>query len=227
MKTKRTTAALLASALLAPLPPAQGGDLSPLEIDAARTIQCQNLVYANGKTSVCFADKFLATAARETGLRVAPAFKAVKLGSDAVFDSPFTVVSGEGSFRFDETERANLRRYLTCGGFLLASPGCSDKEWDRSFRAELKALFPDAALEPIPMSHPAFSTVFAISTLTLKGGKSTQVEGLTLDGRLVLVYSSAGLNDVANAKGCCCCGGDQIRESETVNVNLLLHALLN
>lgn len=206
---------------------ATAGELTPARIDDLLAIRCNNLVYANGKTSVCFADKFLATAAGQTGLAIIPRFNPVKLDSEALFDSPFTVISGEGSFRFSEAERKNLHRYLTCGGFLLASPGCSDKEWDRSFRSELKALFPDAAMKQIPMTHPVFSNVYKVTSLTLKGGGTTLVEGFEIDGRLALVYSSEGLNDVANAKGCCCCGGNQIRESEQVNVNLLLHALLN
>ena len=49
---------------------------------------------------------------------------------------------------------------------------------------------------------------------------------LTINGRVVLVYSREGLNDARNAKGCCCCGGDQINEGEQVNVNLITYALL-
>jgi hypothetical protein len=31
---------------------------------------------------------------------------------------------------------------------------------------------------------------------------------------------------VGNAKGCCCCGGNEIRNSALVNVNILTYALL-
>ncbi len=226
MTTRRLTTGLSLLALAAILP-ASGGDLTPSQVDELLAIRCNNLIYASGKTSVCFADKFLSTTAKETGLDVLPKFHSVKLDTEALFDSPFTVISGEGSFRFSEAERENLSRYLKCGGFLLASPGCSDKTWDQSFRAELRALFPDAPLKKIPMDHPIFSTVYQVSSLTLKGGGTTLVEGIEIDGRLAVIYSSEGLNDVGNAKGCCCCGGNQIRESEKVNVNILIHALLN
>jgi hypothetical protein len=77
------------------------------------------------------------------------------------------------------------------------------------------------------MDHTIFSTVYKIPRLTLMhGGSTTQVEGLTMNGRIVLVYSREGLNDASHAKGCCCCGGDQINESEQVNVNLITYALL-
>lgn len=200
-------------------------DLSPDEIVKATAIRCNNLIYANGKTSICFADKFLTTAGESTGLNVLPKFNTVKLGTKALFESPFTVVSGEGSFRFSEAERKNLLQYLTCGGFLLASPGCSDKAWNKSFRAEINALFPETPLKTIPMTHPIFSLLYEVPSLNLKSGGTTLLEGIEIKGRLVLIYSAEGLNDVQNAKGCCCCGGNMIRESEKVNVNILLHAL--
>ena len=214
-------------AIAALLLTAPAGDLAPKEIEEARTIRCNNLIYSTGKTSVCFADKFLSTAASKTGLKIAPRFNSVKLDSEAIFASPFTVISGEGSFRFSEAERKNLKRYLTNGGFLLGSPGCSDSAWDRSFRAEVKALFPDAPIKKISMDHEIFSLIYDVPTLTLKSGGTTLVEGIEIDGRLAMIYTNHGLNDASNAKGCCCCGGNQIRESEKVNVNILLYSLLN
>ena len=47
-----------------------------------------------------------------------------------------------------------------------------------------------------------------------------------VNGRLVMVYSKDGLNDVSNAKGCCCCGGNMIVEAVLVNVNVFTYALL-
>jgi Domain of unknown function (DUF4159) len=112
------------------------------------------------------------------------------------------------------------------GGFVLSSPGCSDSNWDASLRKELKLTFPEYQLVKVPMSHPIFSTVKEIGRLTDKSGKTTQVEGLEINGRLVMVYSKDGLNDVGNAKGCCCCGGNMIMESAAVNVNILTYSLL-
>lgn len=213
--------------ILISVSPSYTGDLTPGEIEKATAIRCNNLVYANGMTSICFADKFLSTAAEVTGLNVLPNFNTVQLDTNALFESPFTVISGEGSFRFSEAERKNLRQYLTSGGFLLASPGCSDSNWDKSFRAEMKALFPDAPIKKIAMNHPIFSLFYEVDRLTLKRGGTTLVEGIEIDGRIALIYSSDGLNDARNAKGCCCCGGNMIKESQLVNVNILLHALTN
>ena len=189
-------------------------------------IQCGNLIYQGTKSSVCFADKFLGDVVRVTNLKVAKSFYPVKLETDAVFETPFCVFSGDKTFTLSAKERENLRKYLLTGGFILASPSCSDENWDKSFRRELKICFPERNLAPIPMSHPIFSVVSKIPRLTDKYGKPTMIEGLEIDGRIVLVYSKDGLNDVSNAKGCCCCGGNQINECVQVNVNVLTYAVL-
>ena len=189
-------------------------------------IQCGNLVYATNRSSVCFADAFLSRVARETNLNVGREFVPVKLNSDTVFNFPFCVWSGQDTFTLADHERENLRRYLRNGGFILSSPGCSDKNWDASLRREMKLIFPDQQLVKIPMSHAIFSTVMNIPVLTDKSGKSALVEGLEIGGRLVMVYSKEGLNDVANAKGCCCCGGNEIMQAALVNLNVLVYALL-
>ena len=189
-------------------------------------IQCGNLVYAGSKSSVCFADKFLSDVARETNLNVGKSFVPVRLDANDVFNFPFCVWSGEDTFSLSAKDRDNLRRYLLGGGFILSSPGCSDANWDSALRKELKLIFPEYQLVKIPMSHPIFSTVKQIARLTDKHGVATQVEGMEINGRLVMIYSKDGLNDVENAKGCCCCGGNMIIEAAAVNVNILTYSLL-
>jgi hypothetical protein len=221
---KRLTFALLLLSLCLRLP---AGEISMDKLKKLTQIQCGNLMYGGTQTSVCFADHFLTRAAKDTNLSIAPAFTPVQLSADAVFNTPFCVWSGEGPFSLNPKERENLKKYLMSGGFIVASPGCSNADWDRSFRNELKICFPTVPFTHIPMDHTIFSTVYKIPRLTLMhGGSTTKVEGLTINGRVVLVYSREGLNDARNAKGCCCCGGDQINEGEQVNVNLITYALL-
>jgi hypothetical protein len=189
-------------------------------------LQCGNLVYAGSKSSICFADKFLTDVARETNLNVGRNFVPVKLEADTVFDFPFCVWSGEGAFTLTKKDRENLRRYLLNGGFILSSPGCSDPNWDTALRKELKLVFPEHKMVKLPMSHPVFSTVNHIERLTDKKGAEAFVEGMEVNGRIVMIYSKDGLNDVSNAKGCCCCGGNMIVEAVLVNVNVFTYALL-
>jgi hypothetical protein len=206
------------TALGAPVPEAPRNSGLPL--------QCGNLIYAGNRSSVCFADRFLTDVAAQTTLRVNKKFNPVRLDADALFDFPFCVMSGNEHFSLNQKERQQLRKYLVQGGFLLVSPGCSDEKWDQSFRQELKVVFPDYPLQKIPMTHPIFSVVNRIPRLTEKHGKPVSLEGLEINGRLVLVYSKEGLNDVEHASGCCCCGGNEILNPEQVNVNVFTYAVL-
>ena len=193
--------------------------------DGGDAIVCANLIYAGTRTSVCFSDKFLSVVAKETTISTARKFKPVKLASEELFQYPFAMMTGEGAFTLTEAERINLRRYLERGGFLLASAGCSSSAWDKSFRREFSIVFPDEELKPIPIEHEIFRTIYTIKKLKTRSGQA-KLEGLTLGGKIVLIYSSNGLNDTHTMHGCCCCGGSEIVNSQQVNANILAYALL-
>ena len=53
------------------------------------------------------------------------------------------------------------------------------------------------------------------------------LRGITLNGKIVLLYSPDGLNDSSNAEGCCCCGGNEIQNAMEINANILAYALLH
>ncbi|MDD2601295.1 MAG: DUF4159 domain-containing protein [Kiritimatiellae bacterium] len=195
---------------------------------APGSIQCANLIFAGTQTSRCFSDQFLTAAQQQTSVTTERRFKKVKLNSDELFTYPFVVMTGEQQFRFSAKERENLKRYVESGGFLLASAGCSSAEWDKAFRREIKTIFADKSLTKIDMKHPVFKTVKSIEKLELAKGKgSAFLEGLEHDGKLVMIYSSQGLNDTEHTTGCCCCGGNEIQNSMDVNVNILVYALMH
>jgi hypothetical protein len=188
-------------------------------------VQCANLIYAGTRSSVCFSDEFLSMLARDTTINTARKFKPVKAADSELFGYPFVVMTGEGAFTLTDGERDNLRRYLERGGFLLASAGCSSQPWDTSFRRELKTIFPERELEDISMDSEVFRTVYEITSLKTKGPEA-KLSGLSLGGKLVVIYSSDGLNDTSTMHGCCCCGGNEIANAAKVNANVLAYALL-
>ena len=191
-------------------------------------IQCANLIYGGTHTSRCFSDQFLTAVQRETAIATARRFRSVKLASDELFRYPFVVMTGESDFHFTRNERENLKRYLENGGFLLASAGCSNEDWDRSFRREMTSVFGAGALKPIPMDHAVFHCVHQVQELRLhRPADEARLLGLEVQGKLVCVYSPHGLNDTEHAEGCCCCGGNEIENSLEVNVNILVYALLH
>ncbi len=188
-------------------------------------VQCGNLIYAGNKTSRCFSDEFLSTVQQKTSISTSRRFRAVRLDSEELFQFPFVVMTGEGTFSLTSKERENLKKYVAGGGFLLASAGCSSDTWDKSFRKEMKQIFGE--MKPIPMQHPIFSTVFPIKTLSA-GHTPPQGprEGMPSTATLVVVYSADGLNDSSNSRGCCCCGGSELGNALQINANILAYALL-
>lgn len=206
-------------ALMVPEPHQVGGETDGI-------VQVANLIYAGTKSSQCFSDHFLARAEKDSAISTSRRFHAVKLSSPELFEFPLIIMTGEGSFRLLDSERENLRQFVLRGGFLLASAGCSSSEWDRSFRSEMAKVFESDSLESIEMTHPIFDTVYKISQLKAKHGTPKPLEGISIGGRLGVLYSSDGLNDTAHAQGCCCCGGNEITNAEEVNVNILAFALM-
>ncbi len=191
-------------------------------------IRCANLIYGGTHTSRCFSDEFLSSVQRKTTIATERRFKSVKLASRELFKFPFVMITGESDFHFRSKERKRLKKYLTSGGFMLASAGCSSKAFDRAFRRELKAIFPENKLEKIGFDHPLFRTVNEIKKLKLHHpGEEARLEGLTINDKLVVVYSAHGLNDTGHVEGCCCCGGNEIEDSLEVNVNILVYALMH
>jgi hypothetical protein len=200
---------------------------APLQSQQRRgVVRCANLVYANNKTSVCFSSEFLVELSKKANVATEGKMATVNLESAELYDYPFAIMTGEGSFLLSETQRSNLRNYLSAGGFVVASAGCSSKKWATSFRSEIRKVFPDVKLVKLEPSHPVFHTVYDIEKLQCKRNHEAKLEGLEIDGKIVLIFSEDGLNDTGNVGGnCCCCGGNEILNARQVNVNLLSYTL--
>src|SRR6476620_9701865 len=166
----------------APAEPKQAG------VESQWIVQVANLVYAGTKTSKCFADHFLAQAEKASSISTSRRFHAVKLSSDELFEFPLVIMTGEGAFALLDSERQNLRKYIERGGFLLASAGCSSPDWDKSFRAEVAKVFSDHPLESLTMDHPISHTVYDIKELNGSHGKIRALEGVSMGGRLGVLY---------------------------------------
>ncbi len=188
-------------------------------------VQVANLVYAGVRSSRCFSDHFLIRAEKETAISTSRRFHAVKLASDDLYEFPMVIMTGEGAFQLPESERQSLRRYVERGGFLLASAGCSSEEWNRSFRTEMSTIFPEHPLTPLGMDHPIFHTVYDVAELKTKHGSPRPIEGISISGRIGVLFSHDGLNDTQHTQGCCCCGGNEILNAEQINVNVLAYSL--
>lgn len=136
---------------------------------------------------------------RRTSVDVLPESRPVALASPALFQSPFLYLGGEGALpALTEPEVANLRRYLTFGGFLLAdaNDGVLGSPFDASLRAELKRVIPRAQLRPLPESHVIFKSFYLLDGAFGRVQVKPQLEALFIGQRAAVIYSQ---NDLAGA----------------------------
>jgi len=132
----------------------------------------------------------LRTIRERTGLNVADRPARVKLTDPGLWNYPFLYMTGHGNVKLSDEEVQVLRRYLLSGGFLHVDDNYG---LDKSFRREIKRVFPDKDLVELPASHPVYSVFYkfpgGLPKIHKHDGKPAQGFGIFHEGRLVLFYS--------------------------------------
>ena len=109
--------------------------------------------------------------------------------SDASF-YPYLYLTGHGNIRFTNEEIIILRSMLINGAFLHADDNYG---MDKSFRRELKRLFPNKDLVSLPNDHPIFSSYYMVESGLPKihehDNMPPQALGLFEKNRLILLYT--------------------------------------
>jgi hypothetical protein len=187
-----TVSAIAAFAQVAPRGPTLGsGQPSP---PGSRAFSIARLKYGGGgdwyedRTSMVNLMKGLEA---RTSIPVAGEREAVvEPSSAALFQYPFLFTCGHGNIKFTPTEVANMRRYLTSGGFWWVD---DDFGIDPSFRREVRRVFPETPLVEVPYSHPIFHGLYEFANGLPKihehDGGPAKGYGIVHDGRLVVFYS--------------------------------------
>ena len=114
----------------------------------------------------------------------------VSISSEELFNYPVVYMNGHGNVFFTPKEATILRRYLTGGGFLIADDNYG---MDKSFRREMKKVFPDKEMVLLPKNHPLFNIFYSLPDGIPKvhehDGEPAQAYGLFHEGRMVVFYS--------------------------------------
>lgn len=114
----------------------------------------------------------------------------VDVGSAEIFNYPFVHMTGHGNVVFSAADLDNLRKYLLSGGFLHIDDNYG---MDQFIRPQLKKLFPEYDLVPIPPTHPIFHQKFEFSKGLPKIHEHDNKEplgyGIFHEGRMLVFYS--------------------------------------
>lgn len=125
-----------------------------------------------------------------TEIYVNPAYVFVDLASDDIYRYPFLFMTGHGNMVFSDREAARLRDYLERGGFLYVD---DDYGLDKSFRREMKKVFPDNELQEIPFDFGLYHCLYDFNSGPPKthehDDKQPKGFGIFIKERLVVYYT--------------------------------------
>tara|TARA_B100001167_G_scaffold61002_2_gene35798 strand:+ start:3484 stop:4155 length:672 start_codon:yes stop_codon:yes gene_type:complete len=103
---------------------------------------------------------------------------------------PYLYLTGHGNIRFTEDEIISLRSLLLNGAFLHADDNYG---MDKSFRREMKRVFPNKEFVELPYDHLVFSSYYKFENGLPKvhehNNRPPQALGLFHNERLILIYT--------------------------------------
>ncbi len=210
---------------------------------ARGTIYVANVLHPGGCHAAPAAlGKLLQRAAEDFRMPINPLPHEVGLSDPTLFEYPVVFFHGRSAFELTPIERTQLRQYLERGGTVLADAVCSNKDFARSFRNEMNAIFPSQPLRLIPASDPIFTSDFGGADVTrvsrrslksmLAGSARTPsitkttplLEGLEIDGRQAVIFSPLDISCSLETEPMSCEG--YIREDAfKLAMNILLYSL--
>ena len=114
----------------------------------------------------------------------------IKLTDNNAKHFPYLYISGHGNIKFSENEIIELRSILNNGGFLHADDNYG---MDKSFRREIKKVFPNKEFVELPHNHPVFSSYYnfenGLPKIHEHDGKPPQALGIYENDKLVILYT--------------------------------------
>lgn len=140
---------------------------------------------------------------------------------NALAAAPVLYLQGHGPVAFSRTRRETLRAFVEQGGFIFASACCGSSDFDKSFRAEVALLFPEAAFERLPASHEIFAGPHRIAK-----PEACWIEGLNTGCRTAVLYAPHDLCCAwGGCKGCTDANALAGQDAKNLGVNMLAYAL--
>ncbi len=185
----------------------------------------------------------LRAAEQQLNFRVAIEPRMIDIGGKALFDYHLVFMHGRNSFTLTPNERKQLREFVERGGTILADSICASAAFTESFRAEMKQIFPQNALEPIPVTDAMFTTKyngFDLSKVTRRQPRGAadgpldaakrvgppELEGVKIADRYGVVFSKYDLSCALERHDSLECEGYTRDDAERISLNVLLYSLV-
>jgi hypothetical protein len=120
-----------------------------------------------------------------------------------IFSFPVLYMSGQRDFSFSPEARSRLRKYLDQGGTLIVDDVIGSSEFDTAFRREMKEIYKDRELQPLPADHPIYNFVYDTRMVHLSPLAAQllgtdvippRLEAIQIDGQLPVIYSRLSLS---------------------------------
>jgi len=182
-----------------------------------------------------FAEPIVEELELRTSIHALKERRVTTLSDSDLFYSPFLYLAGKYEFDpFTPQEREILRRFLTYGGFLFAEDtmGARGIGFDRTFREEMKQVFPKQELRRLPTDHSIYQSFYLIGSMGGRQRINPYLEGMTIDHWTPVVYSQ---NDLSGAwardkfgkwVNDCVPGGEAQRASAfKLGINIIVYSL--
>ncbi|MGZ6124196.1 MAG: DUF4159 domain-containing protein [Myxococcales bacterium] len=136
---------------------------------------------------------------KRTSIETSPTVKSIGLADPDLFRYPFAVLSSDQGFPAPaENEVAELRRYLSYGGFLLVDDASATRGggFEQSARQLVSRIVPGAQLARVPRDHVLYKSFYLLDGPAGRLAATPDLLGLELGGRIAVLYSG---NDLVGA----------------------------
>ncbi|MDX1965286.1 MAG: DUF4159 domain-containing protein [Pirellulales bacterium] len=185
----------------------------------------------------------LRAAEQQLGFRVEVDSRLIDITGESIFDHHLVFMHGRNDFRLTPNERKRIREYIERGGTLFADAICSSPAFADSFRQEMREIFPQGKIEPIPPTHPLWTNKYGGFDLSkvvrrdpqnaadqpLEARKQVgppELEGVMVGDRFGVIFSKYDLSCALERHDSLECAGYSREDAERISLNVLLYSLV-
>lgn len=223
--------------------PKKIGDDVPLDAIERGLLQVAQIQHTGQWNAAPRALRNLLLALNETvGLAASTKTRELPATDPSLFQYPLLYMHGRTRFALNADERKALQQHLSRGGVLFADACCGSIPFDKSFRDLMAQLFPEQPLQVLPVTHRLFSEEVgyeirrvrrrSIENAAANAPLATNVrevepylEGIEVDGRLVVIYSKYDISCALERQATLSCEGYLPEDAVKLALNIVLYSL--